>query len=77
MLLFMSLYPSGLTHDDIALLCEMFKQWFGDYKPLQERMFKAGKTAPVFNQISSTLDFVDSKKLATNGKDQFFLQSEV
>ena len=24
MLLFMSLYPNGLTHDDIALLCENF-----------------------------------------------------
>ena len=52
MLLFLSLYPDGLTHDDIALLCEMFKEWFGDYKPLKERMFKTGKTAPVFNQIS-------------------------
>jgi len=60
LILFMSLYPKGLTSAEIHLLCRRFSKWFGGDLYRDESMFHDNKTAPAFSQIRTVIDFVDS-----------------
>ena len=80
-ILFLSFYPKGLKHEDIALLCRFYWNWFGDYNHLEISLFWNGrcKQAPEYlDEIESIVDFIDAEQ-STSGwsNERFFLQTDV